>query len=222
MNEIILYHHLGLGDHFICNGLVNKLSEKYDKIYIPCKQHYFESVYCLYSENFKVEVFPILNEPYDVYKYSNDNNLNVMLVGFLDFCANTFEQSFYKSVDLDYSVRYNHFKLPKHIENSKSLYDKLVKTIPYCVIHENSSDKDFTLDINSDLEKIYIKFGQTSNILDYIEILKNAEEIHCVGSSIYALVDSIDVKAKLYYHNNRLSGTNEELSLTDRWNKVEY
>ena len=28
-DEIVLYHHLGLGDHIICNGLVNYLSENY-------------------------------------------------------------------------------------------------------------------------------------------------------------------------------------------------
>ena len=30
--EIILYHHLGLGDMIICNGLVNKLSTYFSKI----------------------------------------------------------------------------------------------------------------------------------------------------------------------------------------------
>ena len=29
--EIILYHHLGLGDMIICNGLVNKLSGNFKK-----------------------------------------------------------------------------------------------------------------------------------------------------------------------------------------------
>lgn len=222
MNEIILYHHLGMGDHFICNGLVNKLSEQYDTIHLPCKQHYFESIACLYQDNDKIKVFPISNEPNDIHEYANINNLDIRLVGFSDYCANTFERSFYKAVDSDYSIRYTHFKLPKHIKNSKVLYEELIKTEPYCVIHENCSDNEFNLNIDSNLEKIYIKHGKTSNILDYIEILKNAEEIHCVGSSIYALVDSIDLKAKLYYHNKRLAGTGQDLILTDKWNKVEY
>ena len=33
-NQIIIHHHLGLGDNIICFGLITKLSEKYDKIYL--------------------------------------------------------------------------------------------------------------------------------------------------------------------------------------------
>ena len=28
MNKILVHHHLGLGDHIICNGLINYLSEQ--------------------------------------------------------------------------------------------------------------------------------------------------------------------------------------------------
>ena len=31
-SKFILHHHLGLGDNIVCNGLVNYLSIKYDKI----------------------------------------------------------------------------------------------------------------------------------------------------------------------------------------------
>ena len=34
-DAFILYHHLGLGDHIICNGLTNYLSKTYKKIYMP-------------------------------------------------------------------------------------------------------------------------------------------------------------------------------------------
>ena len=35
--KFILHHHLGLGDHFVFNGMVNYISKQYDKIYIPAK-----------------------------------------------------------------------------------------------------------------------------------------------------------------------------------------
>ena len=34
-NKLILHHHLGLGDHLTCNGLVNYLSEIFNEIYLP-------------------------------------------------------------------------------------------------------------------------------------------------------------------------------------------
>ena len=32
--EFILYHNLGLGDHIICNGLVNYISTKKDNFFL--------------------------------------------------------------------------------------------------------------------------------------------------------------------------------------------
>ena len=36
--ELIIYHHLGLGDHLICNGLVNYLSLYFNKVFLPVKK----------------------------------------------------------------------------------------------------------------------------------------------------------------------------------------
>ena len=32
-SELVVYHHLGLGDHLICNGLVNYLSLDFKKYF---------------------------------------------------------------------------------------------------------------------------------------------------------------------------------------------
>ena len=37
-NEIILHHHLGMGDHITCNGLVNYLSEEFKTIHLQLKK----------------------------------------------------------------------------------------------------------------------------------------------------------------------------------------
>ena len=59
--EFVLHHHLGLGDTIICNGLVNFLSTKYSKIYLPVKENLFNTVQFLYSENKNLSLFKILN-----------------------------------------------------------------------------------------------------------------------------------------------------------------
>ena len=56
-NQIIIHHHLGLGDTIVCFGLVNKLSEMYDKIYLPIKDRYADMIKYLYKENKKIEFF---------------------------------------------------------------------------------------------------------------------------------------------------------------------
>ena len=40
-NKILIYHHLGLGDHFHCNGIVRTLYKKYNskkKNIFSCKK----------------------------------------------------------------------------------------------------------------------------------------------------------------------------------------
>ena len=51
MNKILVHHHLGLGDHIICNGLVNQISHGLDIVHLPVKTHYYEMIKFLYREN---------------------------------------------------------------------------------------------------------------------------------------------------------------------------
>jgi len=219
MNQIILYHHLGLGDHFICNGLVNTLSEHYDKIYLPCKSHYFISVNSLYQDNDKVEVCPIENESYDVYSLSKSLGIDILNVGFFDFNAKTFDVSFYEGMCLDFSLRHSNFKYPQ-LESASDLYNKLVVESEYCLVHDSCSTEKFNLKIDSDLYKIFIQPDITNNIMDYVEVILHAKEVHCVDSSIYQLVDSINTSAKLYFHNVRYGGNS--ITVSDKWEIINY
>ena len=83
-NQIIIHHHLGLGDTIVCFGLVNKLSEMYDKIYLPIKDRYADMIKYLYKENKKIEFFEVSysNSNFDVLMFSNKNNLPILRIGF--------------------------------------------------------------------------------------------------------------------------------------------
>ena len=37
--EIIILTHLGLGDHIVCNGMINYLSQSFDVIHLPVKEN---------------------------------------------------------------------------------------------------------------------------------------------------------------------------------------
>lgn len=217
--EAIIYHHLGLGDHFICNGLVNLISERFDKVFLITKEHNFETISCLYKDNEKVEVISIKKEPEDIELFSRINDLKVVKIGFVDFSNKTFDRSFYSQLGVDFSRRYTNFKLPEQIENSEEIYNKLVTEFPYCLIHRVCSQEIFDLNIDTNLPRIYIQPGVTNNLLDYVKIIKNASEIHCVDSSVYHLIDSIDVPGKLYFHDVRSSSDNK-ITVSDKWVKI--
>ena len=66
MKQVILHHHLGLGDHFICNGLVHALKRQLglDRLVMPVKEHNIPTVRCLYQVREDIELLPIPKQHY--------------------------------------------------------------------------------------------------------------------------------------------------------------
>ena len=62
-----VYHHLGLGDHIICNGMVRYFKEIYGKIKVFCKPHNYKNVEYMYRDDDNIEVLSI-GEDSDVNK----------------------------------------------------------------------------------------------------------------------------------------------------------
>lgn len=227
--QVILYHHLGLGDHFICNGLVNYISQKV-AIILPCKQHNHDTVECLYSNNKAVTVFPIMDELHDISNLVNETQLPLFKVGFdyLNTTSTIWYDAFYEHIGLHPSVRHTMFSLPCEFEEQNSLYlATLCNSKPYIVVHDSSSVVDkYPIDYyqgrdSSDLPDIVtVKPNQSNNLLAWIKVFQNAEEIHVVNSSVYWLLDSMpNLKSKLYYHDIRLG---DPIVPNNRWNYIKY
>ena len=205
--EIIVHHHLGLGDHFICNGLVNHLCLQYEKVYLACKKHNFPTVDHLYSNNNQVEVFKIEQEPQDIFDFSQTKNVPILHVGFQHCDLKSFESSFYKQLGLDPAIQYSGFKLPTNQDKSWDLYKQVVNQLgdKYIFVHDHSSQQHFPLQIQSQLPKYIVEKSQTDNVLDYVHVMRQAQEIHVINSSIQALVWPLLMQGYLsnmiYFHD---------------------
>lgn len=217
--ECIIHHHLGLGDHFVCNGLVNVIADDYDKVYVSCWKSNYETVKTLYSESEKVKVFTIVDEYKDVEYFSKFLNLPVILVGFQYCDRNEWNTSFYKQLNIDFSKRYTRFELPKFIPHEEDIFNLFSKE-KYCLVHRESSEGKYDLNIDTDLPIIEIEKGTDpyGNLLSYRKLIENASEIHCINSSVFHLVDSIDPKVKLVYHDVR----SKDFKIEDKWSIIEY
>jgi hypothetical protein len=208
MNKVIVYHHLGLGDHFICNGLVHALSNQYDTIYLPCWKKYYPTVAHLYSEFENIQVFSIDKEPDDILSY--DSKIPIIAIGFNNVDVTQFERSFYKQVNLPYETRFTEFRLPSNDLRSKLFYEKVKQKLgdDYIFVHNESSVGIFHLSIKPGLPQHVSKISDTPNVIDYTETLKHAKEIHIINSSIAALVINMYycgmlTQTKIVYHNIR-------------------
>ena len=54
-----VYHHLGLGDSILCNGLVRHFAEKLGKVSIFSKRHNYDSLKFMYRDEPNITVIPV-------------------------------------------------------------------------------------------------------------------------------------------------------------------
>ena len=89
------------------------------------------------------------------------------------------------------------------------------------LIHKESSIGDYDLDIKSDnLINIFVSKEIGKNIFSYIDLIKRAQEIHCVDSAFIHLVDSFTLSSSLYFHDVRKD--NYKFNLKNNWNIINY
>lgn len=219
---MIIHHHLGLGDHFVCNGLVNFVAKySQESIDLVCKKHNEPTVSSLYSDNPNINVIPLNinshNEITEINNYAFKTNQKILRVGFEHTDPKNWDKSFYKQLGIDFLERYRFFKLPRiKSQNMLPIPDN-----KFIFVHNQSSDHIFNLNIETKLSTVFVKKEDTNNLLCYIDLIQNANEIHCINSSLFHLIDSIpNITNNLYYHNVRKHPCNFQVS--PKWSIIEY
>jgi hypothetical protein len=66
-NSIYIYHHLGMGDAIICNGIVRHYSNIYDKVYVFSKLINLTNCLRMYRDNKKIKIIPM--EDYEIREF---------------------------------------------------------------------------------------------------------------------------------------------------------
>ena len=221
--ELVLHHHLGLGDHIICNGMVYGLIEKYEveQLYLMVKDINLPTVNKLYEDSDIVIPVSIPYETYEkeqrfVAEYRADiPHLDIIYTG---GGSEFFDIEFYGMSGIEFQDRWDKFQMPKDDSSSKKFFNKFIKDKDYCLVHCQGSPGSYNLDITTDLPIYHVESGLTDTILDWTDVIKNAKEIHCIDSSIIHLADSLDLTAeKLYYHD---VGRGSQFHLINDWARV--
>lgn len=211
MNKIVLHHHTGLGDHFMCNGLVHVFAYNFDEVYLVCKKPYLKTVSHLYEDySDKIKILPVEDEFADSIKYAEEHNISLYRVGFDKCNPNSFEESFYMQFDLDPDLEFTNFQLPTNLEKSKEYYQRTLTNLgkDYIFVHDASSYKTFNLKIDSTLPRHTVSKTDTDDLLDYVDTICNAKEIHVISSGIHNLVFQLYIRGMIksndvYYHDIR-------------------
>ncbi len=200
-----IYHHLGLGDHIICNGLVRIFSNEFDEVSLFCKHHNLESVSFMYRDKDNITVIPV-NDDSEVIEYIRQRNLynDTIQVGFDNMYrtkSNNFDESFYSQFDIDFENRWSKFDLQRDLTREEKLFNELeLKDTPYIFLHD---DERFSIDlekVNKELKIVRPLRNLTDNIFDYLKIIENAQEVHTIESSFLFIIDSLNLNKDINAH----------------------
>ena len=222
-DAVVLHHHLGLGDHIICNGLVNQLSLN-KKVYLICKLQNYKNIKYLYKNNQNVLVIPLTKKMTrsikSEKKFSKFLSLflftKIKYIGFQQKEGDYFDVLFYKQANIDFKHRYESFYVPNDSENMITAPNSSFR-----LIHKESSLGNYDLEIESDdLINIFVSKDLGRNLFSYIELIKNAHEVHCIDSSFIHLVDSLKLSNTLYFHNVRKD--KYRFKFNNKWRIVNY
>jgi hypothetical protein len=250
-NQFILHHHLGLGDSINCNGMVNFLSKSFEKIYLPAKSNYYEMLNYMYQNNQKVEIFKLESNLYNLERnytvhdfkqmaiqeyeqiedFARKKKLEILRVGF-DKLKMPIPKAFYDQLNLPFEYSKKYFNAPYNLEKNTEYSDRLKKIYnssnKYSLLHLESrmefyEIQDFKLLTDFSTIKIEKSTDIYKNIFFYQKLIKEAQEIHVLNSSIFCLADRVETSGKLYVHNkNKQEDFRENMSLFKNWNIVNY
>jgi hypothetical protein len=126
------------------------------------------------------------------------------------------DRQIYEYFDVPFSRRYKDFQLPKHVPHTQELFEKLnPHNQPFVLWHRHSHTQLHNPHVDLAAWRVHIgasekliievQTGHTMNMLEYMKLIEQADEIHCIPSAFHCLVDSVlpRVKAELFFHDLR-------------------
>lgn len=218
MKRIFIHHHLGLGDHFVCNGLVRTLLEREmpNFLYLPVKKQNIMTVSKMYSDDKRIICIPVENDQ-DVYQLPHIQNCLMYKIGF-EKCRYDWDISFYDSVSLPIKFKWTKWKCNRDYEREKALEKRLGLTEPYILVHDSGSNGKYDLEIEAKERIIRIE-PLTECLLDWCGVIEKAKQIHCIDSSVIHLAQSI--RSNGTFHKIRKTG-NQIFKIRDGWETKNY
>ncbi len=230
-NQVYIYHHLGLGDHFHCNGVVRSLiNEKYrdTKVKLFAKEKYSEMVKFMYRDLSNLEIISITN---DEKKEKNEinsivkNNDIVEKIGFDYFLRNknkgkTIDMLFYEQYNIDYSKRFELTYWKRDPNKEKKLYKDIVENENYIFVHDDPN-RGFVIPDNAFSKQFQIIRNSNSNsIFDYGEIIEKSKEIHVMESSARCMLEYLNTEKCKHFLYDFVGGPWKSIPYYDKDNKI--
>ncbi len=220
MNSVYIFHHLGLGDHIIANGMVRTIAKKYDKTYLFCKPHNFPNVSFMYRDLPNLKIIVMDDIEVQTFMTINPDN-NYVIAGHAPFWKilnsghNTLmiDEIFYQLGGVPIENKWSEFYVQRDLEKEKEVFKKLglKEGDKFSFLHDDEKRR-ITKRLPS--LKTIRPSNRDFSLFDFLYTIEQAEEIHCINSSFFCLIDCMKIERKnMYVHEYvRPDATKESLS----------
>ena len=214
MSNILLLHHLGLGDHIMCHGIVREYCKKYRAVTILSLPRNHNSVSFMYRDLKNLMIVTVNDTFTESSIFFNKSKLeldkydSIKIIGFEYLnrqSGEPLEKQFYRIAGVNIEKKWNNFFVQRDLEREGVLFKQTAPQKDYVFLHEDIS-KNYRINrgkINKKYELYTPTEKLTGNIFDYCTIIERAKEIHVIDSSFMFLIDCLKYKnldQKLYIH----------------------
>ena len=219
MPMIYLYHHLGLGDHIICNGLVRTLAENMT-VKLLCKSSNYNNVFSMYKDQEMIDVISVSSDEEAAMICSKNSCLKSgSAVGGKIYPDAHWDEGFYRDLEIPFDNSWTKFYCDRNTEREDRAFNELTENKKYIFVHSTDSkqiDRVNWTEVKTNYK--IVRPHKEYSFLDHCKIIEKAEEIHCINSSFIHLVDRLNVDTnRLFYHRNFKPNMHSTFTLQKKW-----
>lgn len=214
MDNIFVYHNMGMGDHILCNAIIRTYAEKYDRVYNFAKPHYVNNVAYMYRDLKNFRPIALDDAQTKFFMRVNPNN-KYLVVGitpewFHNFdilkLYETFDHGFYVAANVPFEDKWNKFYFERDLEKEKdAFYNKLglKDGEEFLFVHDDPErnrhfKKEF---VDKGIKVVHPAQHKNIGLFDFIYAIEKAQEVHVMNSSFSCLIDTMQIQTnKLFLH----------------------
>lgn len=195
--KLHIWHHLGLGDHILCNGLVRSYAENND-IILFVKKRNLTNVKRMFRDLTNIIYISGLGEQDQFVNHYLDINKYIRLLKVTAADSANFDKELYKSGAVPFNYKYSKFYFERDLDKEQELFKQIVGLDKeYIFIHHTYVNP---IKLKTNLRIINAHDYKDINIFDWGLIIERAKEIHVENSSFLNLIDlAYDIKGT--YHS---------------------
>ncbi|MEI9890298.1 MAG: hypothetical protein WDN45_06425 [Caulobacteraceae bacterium] len=214
----LVYQHLGLGDHILCNGMMRSLASRGKALSILVKAQNIPAVSQMFCD-VDVALIGLKNgdlEAADICRQWKDAGQSVLRIGFSNPAwtrrdLRHFDQTFYQMAAVPLEERWSAFRIGKRRPEAEAgVFDRLWPRRPYIFVHDDPS-RGFKIPkamLPAGLAVVRPQPGLTETLFDYRQLIEKAEEIHCISSSFAHWIENERLGQHRYLHRHaRMDGS---------------